>query len=293
MSTQLQQGTQEWLDSRAGRITGSRVGAILGLSPFASRDDVMRQMVREYHGAEREFKGNIATEWGNDHEDKAIALYEAETGALVISTGFHTLDEMLGASPDGLVGSDGMIEVKCPYSKTIKTLAEQPHYAAQIQMELLCADREWCDFVTWTPSEMNIERVQRDQMWLARNTNDLVAFFAEYLEIIGSEELAAPHLESLIAERDDTEWLEASAQYLEAKDALDVAKTAEASARKILVKLASGRKSHGSGILVYPVAGRKSVKYQDALEKFAPDADLAEFTKQGADSWSVKIDKTA
>jgi len=291
MSTQLKQGTQAWLDSRIGRITGSRVGAVLGASPFSNREDVMREMVREHFGAEREFKGNIATEWGNYNEDKAIAQYESETGALVISTGFHALCERFGASPDGLIGIDGMIEVKCPYSKKIKPLSEQPHYADQIQMEMLCADREWCDFVTWTPSKMQIERVRRDIMWFARNIEKLADFFAEYIAIIESDETAAPHLDPIISERDDQEWTDASESYKEAKEALERAKEIESEAKTRLIELSSGRKSHGNSVLVYPVAGRKSVKYQDALKKFAPDADLEEFTKQGAESWSVKIDK--
>ena len=133
MSDQLKQGSEEWFNARKGRITGSRVGAILGLSPFANRDDVMREMIREHFGYEREFKGNVATDWGSEHESTAIAQYERETGNLVISTGFFAYEDMLGASPDGLVLDNGLVEVKCPYSKKIKPLSEQPHYIAQVQ----------------------------------------------------------------------------------------------------------------------------------------------------------------
>ena len=69
---------------RTGKITGSRVAAILGLSPYSKRADVMREMIREHYGVETEFKGNIATEHGQRHEQDAIAWYEAQTGDLVV-----------------------------------------------------------------------------------------------------------------------------------------------------------------------------------------------------------------
>lgn len=291
MSEQLQQGTKEWFEERKGRITGSRVGAILGLSPFASRNDVMREMVREHFGSERELKGNVATNYGNEHEDTAIAQYEAETGSLVVSTGFHTLGDMLGASPDGLVGEDGLIEIKCPYSKKIKPISEQHHYGAQVQMELLCTGRKWCDFVTWTPNAMTIERVERDSEWLLSHESELTEFYQNYLATIECHDLSAPHLEDLIKERNDDKWKAFAATYIEAKQLLDAAKLYELKCKKDLLEMAAGKKTHGFGLLVYPVSGRKTIKYQEALNKLAPDADLSEFTKQGAQSWSIRIEK--
>ena len=71
-----QQRTEEWFEKRKGRITGSNVGAILGRSPFMKRKDVMRNMVREYHGYPSEFTGNIATNYGTHNEPIALADYE-------------------------------------------------------------------------------------------------------------------------------------------------------------------------------------------------------------------------
>ena len=87
MTEQLEQRSEEWHKARSGRITASQVGAILGHSPYATRDDVMRRMVRDYHGAEREFVGNIATEYGNFHEAGALAEYQMETGNAVEKVG--------------------------------------------------------------------------------------------------------------------------------------------------------------------------------------------------------------
>ena len=96
-------------------------------------------------------------QWGIDQEPHAIAAYENATGNFVIGTGLidHPEIEMSGASPDGLVGRDGQIEVKCPTNKThINTLftKEVPkEYLPQITWQLACTKREWCDFVSYCP----------------------------------------------------------------------------------------------------------------------------------------------
>jgi len=104
-----QQRTAEWYEKRKGRVTGSNVGAILGLNPYKTADDVLRQMVREYHGYESEFQGNVATQHGQFHEAGAQVEYEMETGNKVKETGFHVHPEhdWLGASPDGIIAKKG------------------------------------------------------------------------------------------------------------------------------------------------------------------------------------------
>ena len=156
----MEQRSPEWFAARKNRITGSAVGAILGLSPYSTPDDVMRRMVREKFDAPSEFTGNVATEWGVANEAGAIKEYEMETGVTVKPAGFYTHMHWLGASPDGLVGEEGLIEVKCPYSLRhekspvpFKPLALQMHYYAQIQIQLFITGRPWCHFYQWTPAE--------------------------------------------------------------------------------------------------------------------------------------------
>ena len=90
-------------EERKGRITASEVGAILGLSPYRTAEDVMRSMVREWFGAEREFTGNVATRWGQEHEPAAIKQFEALYGN-VLPGEFckHPDHDWLGATPDGV-----------------------------------------------------------------------------------------------------------------------------------------------------------------------------------------------
>lgn len=183
----MEQRTPEWYEARKGRITGSNVGAILGLSPYRTPEDVMRDMVREYHGLEREFKGNVATEYGTYHEAFALADYELEYNP-VEKCGFITRGKWLGASPDGLVGENGLVEFKCPYSLRnggeFKTLEQQPYYFAQIQIQLHVTKRKWCDFYQWSSRGHRIERVDYDELWIAANLPKLGDFYADYLEQI-------------------------------------------------------------------------------------------------------------
>src|SRR5699024_1540390 len=137
----------EWFSARKGRLTGSRVGAALGVNPYKTPDALIREMVREIKGAPAEFAGNVATRWGNEHEPLVMLDYMSESGDTVEECGLivHPEHDWLAASPDGFVGADGVVEFKAPFglrnddNPTFKTLAEQPHYAAQVQMELHCS----------------------------------------------------------------------------------------------------------------------------------------------------------
>lgn len=142
----MEQRSLAWFEARAGRITASVVGAILGNAPYATRDDIMRRLVRAYHGAPEEFEGNIATEYGTRNEAGALTEYIMETGNEVEQIGFVNYEHWAGCSPDGLIGEDGGLEIKCPFGlrkdevPAFKPLKEQRHYYDQIQFSL---------WVTW------------------------------------------------------------------------------------------------------------------------------------------------
>src|SRR5699024_72961 len=111
----MKQKTKEWYDARAGKLTASRVGAALGINPWQKPDDLIRAMVREAHGAEPEFTGNIATQWGQNHEPLAVLDYMSETGVNVVEeAGFYVYPEheWLRESPDGFIGCNGRFEIK-------------------------------------------------------------------------------------------------------------------------------------------------------------------------------------
>lgn len=197
-SSAVQQGTEEWLALRKGKITGSRCGAILGLNPYQSRDDVMREMVREWFGASREFTGNEATEHGHLMEPEARRFYERLTGMRVDETDFivHPKYEFIGGSPDGLVGFDGSVEFKCPYyAKRPYTLAQKPYYEAQCHLVMGIAEVEWIDFLCYfNPSLYHLERLHATQAWWDRNLKALADFHREFKLVVASKKRARKYL---------------------------------------------------------------------------------------------------
>jgi putative phage-type endonuclease len=152
----LKQRTPEWFEARAGRLTASCFGAALGLSPHLSRQALWRQLT----GRET-FEGNVATDWGTEHEDEAICAYEELTGSIVLPAPFVPYQEWSGCSPDGYVG-DGLIEVKAPYSQRVfETWPD--HYRVQVIGQMAITGRDWCDCWCWTPNEARIiERIEYD-----------------------------------------------------------------------------------------------------------------------------------
>jgi putative phage-type endonuclease len=240
---------------RVGRITGSRVAAILGLSPYATAESVLRAMVRERLGAPPEFSGNIATEWGKDNEPAATADYERYRGVMVHADQHfvvHPSIDYLGCTPDGLVGETGMVQIKCPYRATYTTLDERPDYAAQIQFELAVLDREWSDFVVWRPSGLAVTRTGRDPGWLDANLAALDLFIADYEDAVHDTDRHRAFLDDAetVPVRDDFEWQMAALEWLEASSTYNRAKTAREAARQRLIDLAAGQEARGAGVSV-------------------------------------------
>jgi putative phage-type endonuclease len=139
---------------------------------------------------EEGFIRSAAMQWGVDKEEEARTAYSFVTGQEVIEVGLYKHPTIIGshASPDGLVGDDGCIEIKCPNSAThIETLKSNRianKYLLQMQWQMACADRQWCDFVSFDPRMpdhlmLYIQRVQRDDDMLATLESEVREFLAE------------------------------------------------------------------------------------------------------------------
>ena len=191
----MEQRTDDWFAARLGKVTASSLYKVLAKTKTgygADRGNYMTQLVLErVTGTKADSYTNAAMQWGIDQEPFARAAYEAKTGVLVEEVGFvpHPTIEAAGASPDGLVGDDGMVEIKCPDSKTALEcwLSENPvegKYFAQMQWQMRCADRAWCDYVVFDPrmpakAQLFVTRVMRDDKWLADTEVEVVKFLAE------------------------------------------------------------------------------------------------------------------
>lgn len=273
---------------RKGRITGSRIAPILGLSPYSTRVDVLREMVRQAHGVPAEFTGNVATEYGNEHEPDAMAAYEQSRGVMLHSAQdfvVHPQHDFLGVSPDGLVDDNGMVECKCPYRATYTHIDERPDYEAQIRLQLECTSREWTDFVVWRESGTQVSRVTHDPEWLPSVLPTLLGFMEEYLEVVSSDELSAPHLAPLKDQRTDAEWALASQVYLEAAAELDRAKARAEEARQALLDLADFP-SIGAGVQVIRSERKGGIDYSRLMRE--EEIDPEPYRKPGSVVWSVR-----
>ena len=160
MSEYLQQRTPAWLKARRGKLTASNAGAAVGLNPYCSPQQLFEQLTDKVPP----FEGNICTRWGNTHEPNAIFEYSLMTKSRVESTGFwvHRHYKWLGGSPDGFVGETGVVEAKCPFSK--KPYEKPPlYYYLQCNVLMEVTDRDFCDFVAWTPELTRVIRFKRNR----------------------------------------------------------------------------------------------------------------------------------
>lgn len=190
----IAQGTPEWFAARLGNVTGSRVADLLAKTksgPSASRANYMAELICErLTGQQGERFTNAAMQWGTETEPQARAAYEFLTDRAVVETGFvpHPTIEGFGASPDGLVEGDGLLEIKCPNTAThIETLLSEAvpgKYMTQMQAQMACTGRAWCDFVSFDPRmpgdlQIWIKRVDRDAAFITEMEGAISAFLAE------------------------------------------------------------------------------------------------------------------
>jgi exodeoxyribonuclease (lambda-induced) len=285
----MKQGTAEWFAARKGRVTGSVAGAILGLNPYMTPHDVMRRMVRDYHGAESEFKGNIATEYGSFHEAGAAIEYTMETGNQVTECGFyvHPDYDWLGASPDGLINKSGIIEIKCPYGKRnggeFKTIEEQPHYYAQIQVELFCAEKDLCSFYQWSAHGTNLERIMRSDLWFDENLPTLKAFYDEYLIEIDNPD----HLEPKRKETESIPAMHLLEEYDDLSDAIEVATARKKQVLEDIVALAKGVDSTVCGRKLTQVERVGAVAYAKVVKDHLAKLDLEPYRGKSSSFWKL------
>lgn len=194
MSEIIVQGSDAWFESRLGRVTASRVSDVMAKTKSGystSRANYMAELVAErLTGKTSNGFKSADMIWGTECEPLARAAYEAETGVLVSETGMvaHPTIEMAGASPDGLVGSDGLLEIKCPKTAThIATLLSDiapSEYIQQMQWQMACTGRQWVDFVSFDPRlpsdmQMFVQRVERDARLIAEYEAEIVKFLGE------------------------------------------------------------------------------------------------------------------
>jgi putative phage-type endonuclease len=199
----IEQRSAEWFEQRCGKVTASRIADLMAKTKSgwgASRANYKAQLIVErVTGCVADSYTNTAMQWGIDTEPQAIAVYEAVRLCEVAPAPFfeHPSITLAGASPDGLVGDLGLLEVKCPNTAThIDTMLSGKiagKYLLQMQWQMACTGREWCDFVSYDPrvgSELAIwiKRIERDNGKIAEIEAAVVEFINEIDETVSKLE---------------------------------------------------------------------------------------------------------
>lgn len=191
----MDQRTDEWFQARLGKVTASCIAKVMAKlksgQPSADRTNYAAQLITErLTGCPTEGFTNAAMQWGTDTEPQARTAYEFMRGATVEEVGFidHPAIAMSGASPDGLVGVEGLVEIKCPNTAThLSTLEGAPidrKYLLQMQWQMACCQRTWCDFASFDPRlpmamQLHVQRVERDDALIAEIEAEVAAFLNE------------------------------------------------------------------------------------------------------------------
>lgn len=169
-----EQGTEEWLQCRLGKLTGS-VAYTIAVKGKGLDTLCLEKATELLTGIIPDGYKNDAMQHGNDYEAEARSIYELETGNKVVQVGFCENDEYVGVSPDGFVGDDGLIEIKCPQDKTytqyLIDMKIKPEYYAQMQMQMLITKRIWCDYVVYNShfeKPIIIQRVFPDKEYMEK-----------------------------------------------------------------------------------------------------------------------------
>jgi putative phage-type endonuclease len=279
---------------RKDRVTASRLPAVLGVSPYLTRAALMRQMVREHFGDPDEFAGNIATEWGQRHEDQVVAEYELTRGVLVDHAGDRQITVVhpaplafLAATPDGIL-ADRVLEVKAPWRSLYTSIEQRPDYYAQLQVQMACTGLPLADLVIWRPEQpLVVDTIEANPGWLADRLPVVADFLNEYREVLDDPERYSPHREPLRDVRTDDEWAEAATEWLEL-DFLyrQLAEAREAAAAR-LAALSPVKSARGAGIDLQRYERKGAVPYSKVLKDLNPTVDLDRF--RGAPTTVVAV----
>ena len=191
----IDQRTPEWFAARLGKVTASKIADVMASgrsgAPSVTRSNYLAQLLCErLTGRPTEGFTSDAMQHGTDNEPIAINAYEMAKDVIVSPIGFvdHPTIAMSGASPDGLVGEDGLFEVKCPNSathlSTLKGGSIDGRYMKQMQWQMACTGRKWCDFVSFDPRmpehlQLHVRHVPFDPVMVREIESAVQEFLAE------------------------------------------------------------------------------------------------------------------
>jgi putative phage-type endonuclease len=267
-------------NERIGKITASIAGALLGQSTFMTRSQALREMVKAANGEET-FKGNRATDYGVEYEPIARELYFQETFEFVEDTSeffvYQDGDNWLGATPDGLM-EDKVLEIKCPFNRTRFAIEEKPQYYTQVQIQMLCTEKNLCHFVVFDGEEITIEPIERDDEYLADILPKLKEAHNEFLTMLGSS--------------NDFELEAIGQEYSNIDEQIKRLQEQQKELKNQLISKADGHNLSLGSVSLTKQVRKGSYDYAKFIEDNAIEVP-ENYCKSSSESWVIKINKTA
>jgi putative phage-type endonuclease len=199
----FEQGGELWKRARIGRVTASNIADVMAKGKSGEAIGRYKYKVKivaeRITGVAQESFSNAAMEWGVEQEPFAAMAYDVSRETMSERTGLwvHPDINWLGASPDRLVGEDGLLEIKCPNTTThLTNIFENrvpSEYIKQIQCQLWVTGRQWCDFVSFDPrvgkrNELFVCRVQRDDSLIETMRTEVLQFLSEVDSLVNQLE---------------------------------------------------------------------------------------------------------
>lgn len=277
------QGTKEWHKARTGRITGSRVGAILGHCEWKTRDGVMREMVRQHFGAPKEEDNSFILAHGRKWENEALRAAEKELGGLIESAGLIVSEQhdWIAVSPDGFLTPRAGVEVKAPWKRSLDRVVSDESYHDQCLLSMVVCDADFWYLLGYDTEMGGVEfrrftRMDADN-WFHKHFPAIEEFRDEYLKTIKTKKLHKPHLEPLVTERYDEKWIHFAKRYTEAKNKLAAAEAEVKRLHGKIAEMADGKKCKGGGIYAFPIQ-KTGTDYAKIIEEHG--IDVKKYQKQ-------------
>jgi hypothetical protein len=275
-------------------INSSSVAAILGLDQYRTGGDILRELVRDHFGMEREFQGNIVTQWGVIHEEEALEDFERATGHEVVRATFcrHPSETWLGGKPTGFVGDDAIVEIRCPFGiredvqPEFKSISEQPGLMAKLQTLMFITGRTTCHLWQWTPYGFNYSELPYDEGAIAKIIPELSDFWSKTFK----EALSDPgkYLEEERKVIDTPRAIQMVAEYDDLTDAMERAEERKKELLAEMVKMSREKNAVFGGRNLTKVQKNGSISYSQAIKVLAPGANLEPWRGKPSTHWTLK-----
>lgn len=278
-------------------ITMGCVAAIMGVSPSMKAAQVMRQMVRQYHGAESEYESNAATDYNDQMREPAIIAFEDHFKRNVIRVDLDKpLYKHLSSNPltvrSDLYDGPGLVFIRTPFGQRdaaskadFKTLEQQPHMYAQMQVEMHLAGCKWGVFFQWSVQAKTAKLVELDQPYVDECLHTLGLFYDKYkLETKNKD-----HLEPLLPVVNNKKVRDALDEY----DDLCVSENNIKARKAELMELLKAEAKDRSVVLgpngrkLQRIEKQGSISYSAAVKKLLPDADLEAYRGAPSTAWTL------